>query len=153
MSECEVTEGGPVRVFDLTASPDPVSDAFSVSSPISQLNCCASQALSFCEMRSASGMMLCELSKRARYEQGRTTSQNCAEGGQEQTHAAKCAVQSSACSTSTRWNAAARKDDVAWSTVGSTAFLPGVPSLLACATGCSSTRRVIVVRSVTPKKK
>ena len=96
MSDCEVTERVLVRVFDLAASHGPASDIFSVSPPISLSNCCVSQPLSFNEKRSASGMLLCEQFKRCKDEHGKATSQSCARGGQEQTHAAKCSFQSSA---------------------------------------------------------
>ena len=39
-SDCVVTVCVLVRVFDLTASPEPASDPFSVSSPISQFFFC-----------------------------------------------------------------------------------------------------------------
>ena len=56
-SDCEVTECVLVRVFDLIASLDPASDIFSISSPFSQLDGCASQT---------SGTLFCQQSKRAR---------------------------------------------------------------------------------------
>ena len=66
MSDSEATECVLVRVFDLIASLDLASDTLSVSSPISQSHCCASQTLSFSEKRSTSGPLVREQSKRAR---------------------------------------------------------------------------------------
>ena len=63
MRNCEVTECVLVCFFDLTASLDPESDIFSVSSPNFQSKGCVSQTLP--SLRSGASGTLCEQSKRA----------------------------------------------------------------------------------------
>ena len=48
-ADCEVTECVLLHGFDLTASPDLVVDAVSVSLPISKFSFCASQTLALSE--------------------------------------------------------------------------------------------------------
>ena len=88
---CELTDC--VRVFDLTASPDPSSDTSPVYSSDSELIFCASQTLSFTGTRSATGTLVCAQSK-SKDECRRAARQGSARSGQEQAYTAKCPFES-----------------------------------------------------------
>ena len=65
MTDCDVTECVPLRVFDLTASSGSESEIFSVSSSVCRLNLSLSQTLSSSEKRGASGTLFSKHFKRA----------------------------------------------------------------------------------------